>query len=189
MSTRAAVIDPDAIRENLVAQVTGTVRWRESVAYMSAARRDALRRSRRRQGARRPRQAHRGGRDGDQRRRAGRRRRLQDVSAQARARSKGEARVRSDRKDGARHRRFGRPRRRDRARAARQGATVALSGTRRDALEALAGELGERAHVLPCDLSDPARSKRSFRPPRRRWARSTSSSTTPASRATISSCA
>jgi 3-oxoacyl-[acyl-carrier protein] reductase len=37
-----------------------------------------------------------------------------------------------------------------------QGATVGLSGTRRDALEALAGELGERAHVLPCDLSDGA---------------------------------
>ena len=34
-----------------------------------------------------------------------------------------------------------------------QGAHVALSGTRRDALEALAGELGEGAHVLPCDLS------------------------------------
>jgi 3-oxoacyl-[acyl-carrier protein] reductase len=36
----------------------------------------------------------------------------------------------------------------------RQGAHLALSGTRRDALEALADELGERAHVLPCDLSD-----------------------------------
>jgi 3-oxoacyl-[acyl-carrier protein] reductase len=35
-----------------------------------------------------------------------------------------------------------------------QGATVGLSGTRRDALEDLAGELGENAHVLPCDLSD-----------------------------------
>ena len=35
-----------------------------------------------------------------------------------------------------------------------QGAAVALSGTRRDALDALAGELGERAHVLPCDLGD-----------------------------------
>jgi 3-oxoacyl-[acyl-carrier protein] reductase len=34
------------------------------------------------------------------------------------------------------------------------GAAVALSGTRREALEALAGELGERVHVLPCDLSD-----------------------------------
>jgi 3-oxoacyl-[acyl-carrier protein] reductase len=35
-----------------------------------------------------------------------------------------------------------------------QGATVAISGTRRDALDALAGELGERVHVLPCDLAD-----------------------------------
>ena len=37
-----------------------------------------------------------------------------------------------------------------------QGATVGLSGTRKDALDALAGELGERAHVLPCNLSDAA---------------------------------
>ncbi|TXM64305.1 3-oxoacyl-[acyl-carrier-protein] reductase [Methylobacterium sp. WL120] len=37
-----------------------------------------------------------------------------------------------------------------------QGATVALSGTRTEALEALAGELGERAHVLPTNLSDTA---------------------------------
>ncbi len=37
-----------------------------------------------------------------------------------------------------------------------QGATVALSGTRREALDALAGELGTRVHVLPCDLSDKA---------------------------------
>lgn len=37
-----------------------------------------------------------------------------------------------------------------------QGATVGLSGTRREALEALAAELGDRAHVLPCDLSDGA---------------------------------
>lgn len=34
------------------------------------------------------------------------------------------------------------------------GATVALSGTREAPLEALAEELGERAHVLPCNLSD-----------------------------------
>jgi [acyl-carrier-protein] S-malonyltransferase len=32
----AAIADPEAIRSGLVAQVTGTVRWRESVAYMSA---------------------------------------------------------------------------------------------------------------------------------------------------------
>ena len=37
-----------------------------------------------------------------------------------------------------------------------QGAAVALSGTRAEALEALAGELGERAHVLPSNLSDAA---------------------------------
>ena len=36
------------------------------------------------------------------------------------------------------------------------GATVALSGTRLAPLEALAAELGERARVLPCDLSDGA---------------------------------
>jgi 3-oxoacyl-[acyl-carrier protein] reductase len=35
-----------------------------------------------------------------------------------------------------------------------QGATVGLSGTRRDALEGLAADLGERAYVLPCDLAD-----------------------------------
>src|SRR5665213_1348743 len=35
-----------------------------------------------------------------------------------------------------------------------QGATVALSGTRRDALDALAAELKDRVHVLPCDLAD-----------------------------------
>ncbi len=34
------------------------------------------------------------------------------------------------------------------------GATVGLSGTRVDPLNALAAELGERAHVLPCNLSD-----------------------------------
>jgi 3-oxoacyl-[acyl-carrier protein] reductase len=35
-----------------------------------------------------------------------------------------------------------------------QGAVVALSGTRREALEALAAELGEHAHVCPADLRD-----------------------------------
>ncbi len=37
-----------------------------------------------------------------------------------------------------------------------QGASVALSGTRRPALDALADELGARAHVCPADLKDPA---------------------------------
>jgi len=37
-----------------------------------------------------------------------------------------------------------------------QGARVVLSGTRRDALDALAAELGEGAHACPADLRDPA---------------------------------
>ena len=37
-----------------------------------------------------------------------------------------------------------------------QGATVVLSGTRADALDALAAELGERTHACPADLRDPA---------------------------------
>ncbi len=37
----------------------------------------------------------------------------------------------------------------------RQGATVALSGTRKEKLDELAAEFGERAHVLPCNLSEP----------------------------------
>ena len=36
----------------------------------------------------------------------------------------------------------------------KQGATVAISGTRREALDKLAGELGERVHILPCDLGN-----------------------------------
>lgn len=35
-----------------------------------------------------------------------------------------------------------------------QGATVAISGTRQEVLEKLAGDLGSRVHVLPCDLSN-----------------------------------
>ena len=37
-----------------------------------------------------------------------------------------------------------------------QGANVAISGTRAEVLHALAAELGQRVHVLPCDLSDMA---------------------------------
>ncbi len=37
-----------------------------------------------------------------------------------------------------------------------QGATVALSGTRADALAAVAAELGNRAHVTPANLGDAA---------------------------------
>ncbi len=35
-----------------------------------------------------------------------------------------------------------------------QGATVAISGTRQEVLDKLAGDLGSRVHVLPCDLSN-----------------------------------
>jgi 3-oxoacyl-[acyl-carrier protein] reductase len=38
----------------------------------------------------------------------------------------------------------------------RAGAVVGLSGTRTAPLQALAAELGSRAHVLPCDLGDAA---------------------------------
>ncbi len=38
----------------------------------------------------------------------------------------------------------------------KQGATVAISGTRKDALDAIAAEMKDRVHVLPCNLSDPA---------------------------------
>ncbi len=36
------------------------------------------------------------------------------------------------------------------------GASVAISGTKMDRLEALADELKERVHIVPCDLSDRA---------------------------------
>ena len=38
----------------------------------------------------------------------------------------------------------------------RQGATVAISGTKREALDGLAAELDGRTHVLPCNLADKA---------------------------------
>jgi 3-oxoacyl-[acyl-carrier protein] reductase len=37
-----------------------------------------------------------------------------------------------------------------------QGATVAISGTKISALEVLAASLGERVHILPADLAEPA---------------------------------
>jgi len=38
----------------------------------------------------------------------------------------------------------------------REGATVAISGTRKDALDTLAAEFGSRVHVLPCNLAEKA---------------------------------
>ena len=37
-----------------------------------------------------------------------------------------------------------------------QGATVAISGTRREVLDRLAAELGDRVHILPANLADPS---------------------------------
>ena len=37
-----------------------------------------------------------------------------------------------------------------------RGAAVAVSGTRREVLDRLVGELGERTHALPCNLSETA---------------------------------
>jgi 3-oxoacyl-[acyl-carrier protein] reductase len=36
----------------------------------------------------------------------------------------------------------------------KQGAMVAISGTRKDALDAVANELKDRVHILPCNLGD-----------------------------------
>ena len=44
-----------------------------------------------------------------------------------------------------------------------QGATVLLAGTREAALKTLAGELGERAHILTADLSQPDEPERLVR--------------------------
>ncbi|HTT80935.1 MAG TPA: 3-oxoacyl-[acyl-carrier-protein] reductase [Stellaceae bacterium] len=44
-----------------------------------------------------------------------------------------------------------------------QGAEIALAGTRVAALDALAGDLGERAHPLVADLADPAAAERLVR--------------------------
>ena len=55
-----------------------------------------------------------------------------------------------------------------------QGATVAISGTRRDALDQLAADLGDRVHVLPCNLADGAETDASGSAGRsRRWVSST----------------
>ncbi len=42
---------------------------------------------------------------------------------------------------------------------ARQGARVVLSGTRLDALEALAASIGETARIVPADLADPGQAE------------------------------
>ena len=70
-----------------------------------------------------------------------------------------------------------------------QGAKVAVSGTRREVLDALAGELGGACTCCRAISPTRMRSRRWFRRPRRRWASSTSWSPMPASPGTICSCA
>ena len=69
-----AVSEPEKIVDALVEQVTGTVRWAESVAYMAQRWRRPFLRARRRQGAERADQAHRRGRHRQRHRHARRRR-------------------------------------------------------------------------------------------------------------------
>ena len=66
--TAAPVSDPETIRRLLVEQVTGMVRWRESVLRLKADGVGRAGRARRRQGAGRPGQAHRPRRRGAGRR-------------------------------------------------------------------------------------------------------------------------
>ncbi len=71
-----------------------------------------------------------------------------------------------------------------------QGATVVLSGTRAEALEKLRAELGQRAHTVACNLADHRLGRGVAQGGGKRCrCLSTSWSTMPASRATISSCA
>ena len=152
-------------------------------ALHERSRRDALRRTGRGQGARGADQAHRRGRDGFERGNAGRRRRVQGGARRTKVETTGKASAVFDLTGktalvtGASGGIGGAIARALHA----QGASVALSGTRREALEALAGELGDaRSRDAVRSRRTRTRSRRSSRPPRRRWARSTFSSTTPA---------
>ena len=140
--------DPGRIRDLLVQQVTATVRWRECVEAMTDDGGRQFHRTRRRQGIDGTDQAHRAGRVRHRCRNSGgdrggaeealnRRPRCSDWTA--RPRWSPAPRVASARRSPG-HCTARRP--------------VALSGTRRDALEALAIQLGEHAHVCPADLRD-----------------------------------
>ena len=142
-----AVRDPDEIRALLVAQVTGRVRWRESVAWMAGqgvsetvevGAGNALSGMIRRIAKEIETKAV--GSPDDVRALAGEGTAMFDLTGKAALVTGASGGI-----GGAI------------ARALHgQGAAVALSGTRVAPLEALAGELGERSHVVPCDLSDAA---------------------------------
>ena len=69
-----------------------------------------------------------------------------------------------------------------------QGAAVMLAGTREAALTALAAKLGDRAHILTADLSQPSESERLIRETEAALGGLDILSTMPASRATAWRC-
>ena len=155
MCWREPVTDPAEIVRGLVAQVTGTVRWRESVAFMAAAGVTTFYEVGSGKVLVRPGQADRRGRD----RRVRSARRTTSPRSRLRAADRKSCEecvhVRSDRQDRARHRRDRRHRRRDRARAASAGRDRgALRHAARGARRSSPASLKERVHVLPCNLAD-----------------------------------
>ena len=69
-----------------------------------------------------------------------------------------------------------------------QGATVAVSGTRTEALEAIATTLRDRVYVLPCDLADKDAVEALIPSAEEKWRSSIFLSLTPGSTAIIFSC-
>ncbi len=137
------------------AQVTGAVRWRESVGFMAGAGVDALW------------ELGAGKALSGMVRRIDRRLASRAISTPADVAAAAEAlrrrlnttgRDHDVRPERARPRSSPAPRAasaaRSRASCTAPAPVSALSGTRTEPLEALAAELGERAHVLPCDLGD-----------------------------------
>ena len=159
MSAPAPLSDPEAIRASLVAQVTGAVRWRESVQFMAAqgvdrfveigagkvlaglVKRIADERERGQASGRRPtskpirRRAPSEGAPNEERPR------LCSISRERR-RSSPAPRAASAA--------------RSRARCTRQGATVALSGTRARRWRRSPANSARALMSLPCDLADAA---------------------------------
>ena len=146
--------DPTEIRQRLVEQVTGTVRWRELMALARGERRRAHGRDRCRQGAR---PASRGASSPESRVRP-----IRHAGGSARARRRAcqirrELGVQSRRQTRAGHGRERRHRRRyRRSRCTTQGAIVTLSGTRRDALRCACRQAGRARPHRAADLADAA---------------------------------
>ena len=148
--TAAPVTDPDAIRDGLVRQVTGTVRWRESVAFMAAEGVESFYEvgsgkvltglGKRIAAGRRP------ARPSARRTTSRPSKPLFKVKDKAMFDLTGRKALVTGATGGIGG---------AIARALHaQGAIVTLSGTRRSALDELAGALGERVHVVEANLGD-----------------------------------